>query len=81
MLRARRTLAQKFCEAGRVLINGAVAKPAHLVRPNDEISIRSGTKIIRVCVLTLPDTRQVSRKDAVGLYEVLGEEILESDLL
>lgn len=77
---ARRTLAQKFCEAGRVLVNGNTAKPAHPIKTEDEISIRSGTKLIKVRVVNLPGTRQVQSKDAVGLYETLSEEILESDL-
>jgi len=38
----RRTLAHTLCEAGRVRINGAAAKPAASVRLGDVITISRG---------------------------------------
>lgn len=76
----RRSLAQTICEAGRVSINGKPVKSAHTVKPNDEIVLRTRTKIIKVRVLCLPDARQVSRKDAAGFYKVLSEELVEDEL-
>jgi ribosomal 50S subunit-recycling heat shock protein len=75
----RRTVAQKLCEAGLVLINGNAAKSSHTVKPTDEITIRRRDRITKVRVLSLPAARQTSRKDATELYELLGEESLASE--
>jgi ribosomal 50S subunit-recycling heat shock protein len=71
---SRRTLAQKLCEAGRVTVNGGIAKSSHAVKVGDEITITRREKISKVRVLSLPNTRQTSRKDATSLYELLSEE-------
>lgn len=77
---SRRTVAQKICEAGRVSINGSLAKSSHAVKKGDEIVIRSRDKLTSIRVLFLPTTRQTSRNAARTLYELLGEESLESDI-
>ncbi|HCX29994.1 MAG TPA: hypothetical protein DHU55_09545, partial [Blastocatellia bacterium] len=64
-----RSLAQKFCEAGRVSINGSTAKSSHAVKPGDEILVRRRNTLTKVRVLSVPTLRQVSRKDAGTLYE------------
>ena len=69
----RRTLAQKLCDAGLVLINGKVAKSATAVKAGDELSLRRGERITKVRVLALPSARQTSRNDASSLYEIIGE--------
>ena len=69
----RRTLAQKLCEAGQVLINGKVAKPATTVKAGDELSLRRGERVTNVRVLALPSARQTSRSDASSLYEIIGD--------
>ena len=74
---SRRTVAQKICEAGRVSINGSLAKSSHAVKKGDEIVIRSRDKLTSIRVLSLPTTRQTSRNDARTLYEVLSEESLD----
>ena len=75
----RRTVAQKLCEAGLVLINAKPAKSAHTVKPGDEITIRRRDRIARVRVLSLPAARQTSRKDASVLFELLSEESFATD--
>lgn len=75
----RRTVAQKICDAGRVLINGKPAKSAHVVRTGDEISLQTRDKLIVVRVSLVPDERQTSRRDAKGLYEIISETRLEDD--
>jgi ribosomal 50S subunit-recycling heat shock protein len=47
------------------------------VKAGDEITITRRDKISRVRVLSLPNTRQTSRKDATTLYELLSEEPVE----
>lgn len=78
---SRRTLAQKLCDAGRVSVNGATAKSAHAVKPGDEILLQLNRKLTTVRVLSVPASRQTSRKEAVNLYELIREESLdESDV-
>jgi len=75
---SRRTVAQYICEAGRISVNGKTAKSSHAVKADDEIIITRRDTITTVRVLTLPNTRQTSRKEASTLYELLSEEPLGS---
>ncbi|CAN5814191.1 RNA-binding S4 domain-containing protein [soil metagenome] len=75
----RRTVAQKLCEAGLVLINERPAKSAHTVNLGDEITIRRRDLITTVRVLSLPAARQISRKDSGDLFERLSEESLATE--
>ncbi|MDQ5844386.1 MAG: RNA-binding S4 domain-containing protein, partial [Acidobacteriota bacterium] len=77
----RRTIAQKICEAGRVSINGTSAKSSHVVKPGDEITLSTRSRITRFRVLAVPSARQTSRKEAATLYEVLSEELLDESEL
>lgn len=73
----RRSLAQQFCDAGLVKINGLKAKSAREVKPNDEIEIKRHNRLTKVKVLEVPAQKQFSRQSAANLYEILSEEILE----
>ena len=75
----RRTLAQEFCDAGRVKVNEAKAKSSRDVKELDEIEIRRNNRILKVRVLQVPNTKQVSKQTAANLYEVLSEEILNEE--
>jgi ribosomal 50S subunit-recycling heat shock protein len=74
----RRTLAQKLCDAGLVLLNGQVAKPAHAVKAGDEITIQRGQREVRARVMTVPARINISRRDAANLIEVLSERQFET---
>ena len=78
---ARRSLAQKFCDAGLVKANDLTAKSSREVKTGDRIEIRKGNRLTKIRVLQIPDKKQVSRQDAIDLYEVVSEEILEDELL
>lgn len=78
---SRRTLAKKFAQAGLVSVNGLTAKASREMSEGDEIEIRRHDRITKVRVLTVPDKKQVSKKDASGLFEIISEEILEEDPL
>ena len=67
----RRTVAQKLCDAGIVLLNGRVAKSAHDVNAGDEIIIRKANEEIVARVLNVPTSRNVSRRDANSLIEIV----------
>jgi ribosomal 50S subunit-recycling heat shock protein len=73
----RRTIAQELCDAGVVLLNGRPAKSAHTVKAGDEIAIRRRDHEITVRVLSVPDTRNVSRRDSSQLIEVISEKSFE----
>ncbi len=74
----RRTLAQELCEAGAVLVNGAAARASRVVREGDELTVRRRGRTLIVRVLSVPETKQVSRASAHALYEVLSE-VKETD--
>ena len=74
----RRTIAQEFCDAGLVLVNGVKAKSSRDVRMNDEIEIKRSTKILKVRVIQIPAGKQVSRADSSNLYEVISETATDS---
>jgi ribosomal 50S subunit-recycling heat shock protein len=74
----RRTIAQQLCDAGFVLLNGRPVKSAHAVNAGDEIKIRRRDREIIARVLKAPTTRNVSRRDAEQLVEIVSERVLDS---
>jgi ribosomal 50S subunit-recycling heat shock protein len=76
----RRTVAQELCEAGAVSVNGAAARSSRTVREGDEIAIRRRERTLTVRVLTVPQTKQVSRADASSLYEIVSDIKLNDEL-
>jgi ribosomal 50S subunit-recycling heat shock protein len=76
----RRTLAQELCDAGFVLLNGKAAKSAHSVKAGDEITIRRRDREIVARVLTEPTTKNVSRRDADQLVEVVSENLFGPEI-
>ena len=65
----RRTVANEACDAGRVSINGKVAKASVDVKVGDVIEISFATKSVKVEVL---DVQETTRKDdAKELYKYL----------
>ena len=73
----RRSLAQEFCDAGLVRVNGLKAKSSREVKTGDEIEIKKQNRLLSVRVLQIPASKQVSRAEAPNLYEILAEETLE----
>ena len=74
---ARRSLAQEFCDAGRINVNGVKAKSSKEIKVNDEIEIRRRNLLLKALVLQIPDKKQMSRAGAETLYKILTEESLE----
>ena len=72
----RRTVAQELCDAGHVFVNGVPAKPAHSIKPGDEITVRRRDKESRLKVLAVPEQRQTSKQQARSLYELLDETVI-----
>ncbi|MCR5654667.1 MAG: RNA-binding S4 domain-containing protein [Lachnospiraceae bacterium] len=65
----RRTVANEACDAGRVMINGKVAKASVDVKVGDEITINFGNKDVRVEVLSVADTAK--KDEAKELFKYL----------
>jgi len=77
---ARRSMAQEFCDAGLIKINGATAKSSREVKQNDELEIKRYNRLTRVKVVRVPDKKQVSKQDAANLYEIISEEAVADEL-
>ncbi len=65
----RRTLAKEVSDAGRVTINGRVAKPSSEVKVGDILEIGFGAKMLRVEILDLKET--VKAEEAKHLYRIV----------
>ena len=69
----RRTIAQKLCDAGLVLLNGVAVKPSHPVKAGDELVVRKKNKVTTLRVLDVPIKRQTPKEDSKSLVEILSE--------
>lgn len=65
----RRTVANEACDAGRVTVNGQVAKASVKVKVGDVIEIQFGTKTVKVEVLDIQDTTK--KEEAKDLFKYL----------
>lgn len=72
----RRTVAQGYCEAGRVSVNGRVAKPATALKTGDRLAIRFSRKEVEAEVLIVP-TGNVSAQAAPTLFRIVAEHARE----
>ena len=60
----RRTVANEACDAGKVLVNGKVARASYDVKPGDVLELTLGQRTIKV-------TEYVTKDGAADLYSVL----------
>ena len=65
----RRTVANEACDAGRVLVNGNVAKASVNVKVGDVIEIGFGNKYVKVKVTDVQET--VKKDEAKELFEYI----------
>ena len=65
----RRTVANEACDAGRVLVNGLVAKASQKVKIGDVIEIQFGMKTVEAEVLDIQDTTK--KEEAKNLFRYL----------
>lgn len=65
----RRTVANEACDAGRVLVNGTVAKASVKVKQGDIIEIQFGSKVVKAEVLDIRDTTK--KDEAKELFRYL----------
>ena len=62
----RRTVANEACDAGRVLVNGSVAKASVKVKIGDIIEIQFGTRTVKVEV-----QETTKKEEAKDLFKYL----------
>ena len=62
----RRTVANEACDAGRVSVNGKIAKASQDVKVGDTIEIRFGEKEVKVEVAAILDTTK--KENAADMY-------------
>lgn len=74
----RRSLAQEFCDAGLIEVNGTVSKSSKEVKSGDTISINRRNRKTVVRVAMVPDKKQVSKQASHELIEILSDEPVES---
>ena len=65
----RRTVANEACDAGRVTVNGNVAKASYDVKVGDRIAIRFGDKTVEAEVLSIAET--VRKEEAKDMFRYL----------
>ncbi len=65
----RRTVANEACDAGRVSVNGKVARASLDIKVNDVIEISFGTRNVKVMVTAVNET--VRKDDASMLYKII----------
>lgn len=65
----RRTVANEACDAGRVLVNGKVARASYDVKENDVLEINLGQKPLKVRVVKVSE--YATKETAADGYTVI----------
>ncbi len=74
----RRSVAKDLCDAGRVRLGGARAKPGREVKPGDVLSVRLSRRNVVVEVVEIPQGN-VPRGSAAGLYRIIEDTAIEEE--
>lgn len=73
----RRTLAKEVCDAGRIELNGRVAKAGSEIKVGDTLALNFGPRRLRV---QIADVRpSVRATEAANLYRILEERIIRGE--
>ena len=67
----RRTVANEACDAGRVLVNGKVARASAPVKEGDVLEITLGERVLKAKVLSV--TEYAKKDEAAALYQIIEE--------
>lgn len=65
----RRTVANEAAGAGRIAVNGKIAKPSADVKPGDVLDILLGGKHVLIKINAIPEV--VRKEEADSLYTLL----------
>ena len=65
----RRTVANEACDAGRVLVNGKIARASYAVKTGDILEISMGAHPIKAEIISI---NEYKKKDEAGLmYKII----------
>ena len=64
----RRTIANEACDAGKILVNGKVARASYNVKENDVVEINLGAKSVKIRVLQVVE--HTTKENASSMYEI-----------
>lgn len=67
----RRTVANEACDAGRVTVNGKVARASYEIKENDEIAIQFGQRCVTVKVVSINE--YAGKDEASDMYRIIGD--------
>ncbi len=67
----RRTIANEACDAGRVLVNGKIARASYDVKCGDILELQLGIRTVKAEVLAV--TEHVNRDTASELYRLIDQ--------
>ncbi|HBM99113.1 MAG TPA: RNA-binding protein [Ruminococcus sp.] len=65
----RRTVANEACDAGKITVNGKVARASYDVKTGDVIEITLGARSVKVRVTEVKEV--VRKEDAITMYEAV----------
>ena len=65
----RRTVANEACDAGKVIVNGKVARASYDVKEGDVLEITLGAKSVKVRGTQVKEV--VRKEDAAAMYEAV----------
>jgi ribosomal 50S subunit-recycling heat shock protein len=65
----RRTVANEACDAGKIAVNGKIARASYEVKTGDVIEINMGTKPLKVKVLSVSE--HATKESAAEQYTVI----------
>ncbi len=74
----RRTVANEVCDAGKVQINGRLAKAGNTVQVGDVLRIAFAGRLLTVEIMQVAEN--VRSEQAKEMYKVLKEERIREDL-
>ena len=65
----RRTIANEACDAGRVLVNGKVARASYDIKVGETIEIMFGSRTVKLEVLSMAET--IHKEEASYMYKII----------
>ena len=65
----RRTVANEACDAGKITVNGKIARASYEVKEDDVIEIQLGQRPLKVQVVSIAEA--VRKEDAAQNYRVI----------
>ncbi len=65
----RRTVANEACDAGRVLVNGNIARASYNVKEGDVLEIHMGERVLKAQVVSV--TEYARKEEAGDLYRII----------